>query len=103
MKYSKVLTLLVVVFLTLSTSLFAQSKKVEKKHRAATTSIHGSVKSVTDSEIVLTQKGKDVAFELNSDTQKVGDITPGADVVVQYRFDHGKDVASLIKASGAKK
>ena len=103
MKYSKALALIAVVFLTLSTSLFAQSSKVEKKHKAATSSIHGSVKSVSDSELVLTQKGKDVTLFLESDTQRVGDIKPGADVVVQYRFDNGKDVASMVKASGAKK
>ncbi len=103
MKHFKVLTLIAVVLLASSTFLFAQSSKAENKHKAATNSIHGSVKSVSDSELVLTQKGKDVTLFLNSDTKKVGDIKPGSDVVVQYRFDNGKDVASTIRASGSKK
>ena len=106
MKYSKMLALIAGVSLTLSTAALAQSTKAPKAAKVAkaqTSSIKGSVKSVSDSEIVLSQKGKDATFELNSDTKKIGDIQPGAKVAIQYRFDNGKDVASVIKASAAKK
>ncbi len=103
MKHSKVLALIAAVSLCLSTGALAQSKKPAKTVKADTSSVRGSVKSVSDSEIIVDKKGKDLTFELNSDTKKIGDIKPGANVNIQYRWDNGKDVASVVKASGTKK
>ena len=74
MKHSKVLALIAVVSLTLSTAALAQSTKAPRAVKAQTSSIRGSVKSVSDSEIVLSQKGNDVTIALNSETKKIGDI-----------------------------
>src|SRR5579884_4286664 len=98
MKSMKLLALIAGATLALTCPLAAQSNtgktapNADKKVKAATSSLKGSVKSISDSEIVIQQKSKELKFSLSSETQKEGDIKPGTDVNVQYRFENMKDV-----------
>ena len=108
MKNIRLLALIAGATLIFSGSLTAQStaaktaSKTDKTTKAATSSLKGSVKSITDSELVVEQKSKELKFSLNSETQKEGDIKPGSEVSVEFRFENMKDVAVKVQALPSK-
>jgi len=78
--------------------------KAEKKAPAVhTNSTAGTVKSSSDSSLVITNKaGKDETFTVNASTKKDGAIDTGAKVTVAYTKDGASMVATSIKAAPAK-
>ena len=108
MKHIRIFALIAGATLILTGALAAQSTtaktapKTDKTAKAATSSLKGSVKSISDSELVVEQKSKELKFSLNSDTQKEGDIKPGTEVSVEFRFENMKDVAVKVQALPAK-
>ena len=104
MRYTRLLALIAGATLALTAGLAAQNSsssaaaKTDNKVKAATSTLKGAVKSITNNEIVVQQKNKELKFSLNSETQKEGDIKPGSEVTVQFRFEDMKDVATRIQA-----
>ena len=88
----------------------AATKKTTAKADAGTkktaVSAHtttGTVKSATDSSLVISKAGKDQTFVVNTTTDKKGTIEPGAHVSVHYTMDGTNMVATAVTASPAKK
>jgi hypothetical protein len=82
----------------------AKAEKPAKKVASHTTS--GTVKSISDTQLVITKAGKTAAeetFTVNSSTTKTGTIDTGSKVSVHYTKEGGDMVATAITASPAKK
>jgi len=62
----------------------------------------GTVKSATDSSLVITKGGKDQTFALNASTEKKGALETGAHVTVHYTMDGKNMVATAVTAQPAK-
>jgi hypothetical protein len=73
-----------------------------KKSAVASHSTAGTVKSSTDSSLVITKGGKDETFTLNSSTEKTGTIANGAHVTVHYTMDGKNMVATAVSVQPAK-
>jgi hypothetical protein len=80
-------------------SAAAPSKKMAVSAHTTT----GTVKSVSDSSLVISKGGKDQTFVVNSTTEKKGTVETGAHVSVHYTMDGTNMVATAITASPAKK
>ena len=76
----------------------AGTKKAVSAHTTT-----GTVKSATDSSLVISKGGKDQTFVVNSTTEKKGTVETGAHVSVHYTMDGTNMVATAITASPAKK
>ena len=81
--------------------------KADKKAPAVRThSTSGTVKSSSDSSLVITKgsgkSAKEETFTVNSTTKKDGAIENGAKVTVAYTMDGTSMVATSIKAAPAK-
>ena len=83
----------------------ADAKKpvAKKEHAVASHTTSGTVKSSSDTSLVITKgsgkSAKDETFTVNASTKKDGDIATGAHVTVMYTVD-GKDmVATSVKAA----
>ena len=73
------------------------------KHAAvASHTTSGTVKSSTDSSLVITKGGKDETFTLNASTEKTGTIANGAHVTVHYTMDGKNMVATAVSVQPAK-
>jgi hypothetical protein len=87
---------------------FAQTAAATKKAPAAKTaavashSTAGTVKSATDSSLVISKGGKDQTFVLNSSTEKKGTLDTGAHVTVHYTMDGKNMVATAVTVQPAK-
>jgi hypothetical protein len=111
--YSKLLALFTGCALALSGAGYAQSTTTKapaatKSGKKAPTSVtRGTVKSINDNQIVIERKvnGKenDVTFNMDSSTQKQGDLKVGTPVTVHFRNEGGKDVATIVRAQTPKK
>jgi hypothetical protein len=78
----------------------------ETKSAVASHTTSGAVKSVSDTQLVITKgsgkNAKDETFTVNASTKKTGDVAAGTKVTVAYTMD-GKDmVATSIKAAAPK-
>ena len=62
----------------------------------------GTVKSASDTSLVVTKGGKDQTFTLNSSTEKTGTIENGAHVTVHYTMDGKNMVATSVASQPAK-
>jgi hypothetical protein len=62
----------------------------------------GTVKSSSDSSLVITKGGKDETFVVNSATEKKGTVDTGAKVTVHYTVDGKTWVATAITVHPAK-
>jgi hypothetical protein len=62
----------------------------------------GTVKSSTDSSLVISKGGKDETFVLNSSTEKKGALDNGAHVTVHYTMEGKSMVATAITVQPAK-
>src|SRR5213593_1894010 len=84
----------------------AQPAKAEKgAKKVAGHSTSGTVKSVSDTQLVITKSGKkatDETFVVNSSTEKKGTIETGSHVQVRYTMDGKNMVATSINAAAAK-
>jgi hypothetical protein len=77
----------------------ATTKKVASK------SASGTVKSISDSQLVITTSGKtpkDETFAVNASTEKKGTIETGSHVSVRYTQDGTNMTATAINASAPK-
>ena len=75
----------------------------EKKPAAvAKHTTSGTVKSSSDTSLVITKGGKDETFVVSSATEKKGTIEPGAKVAVHYTVDGKSWVATAVTAHPAK-
>ena len=87
---------------------YAQSTPTAKKaapaakSSVATHTTAGTVKSSTDSALVITKGGKDQTFTVNSSTEKTGTIENGSHVTVHYTMDGKNMVATAITVQPAK-
>ena len=61
----------------------------------------GTVKSVSDTELVITKGTKDQTFTVNASTDKKGTIETGAKVSVHYTLDGKTMVATAITVTPA--
>jgi len=68
----------------------------------ATHTTAGTVKSSSDTSLVVTKGGKDQTFTLNSSTEKTGTIENGAHVTVHYTMDGKNMVATSVAVQPAK-
>jgi hypothetical protein len=62
----------------------------------------GTVKSSSDTSLVISKAGKDQTFVVTSATEKKGTIEPGAKVAVHYTVDGKSWVATAVTAKPAK-
>ncbi len=61
----------------------------------------GTVKSLSDTTLVITKSGKrhrEMTFQLGSDMQKEGSVAVGSRVSIRYRDDGNRHVATAITA-----
>ena len=80
-----------------------KSAAAPAKHSAvATHTTAGTVKSSSDTALVVTKGGKDQTFTLNSSTEKTGTIENGAHVTVHYTMDGKNMVATSVAVQPAK-
>lgn len=86
-----------------ATQATAKAAPAAKKSAAvAKHTTSGTVKSSSDTSLVITKAGKDETFVVNSATEKKGTLETGAKVNVHYTVD-GKDwVATAITVAPAK-
>ena len=78
----------------------AAAAKTAKSDHATT----GTVKSISDTSLVLTTSGKkhhEMTFQLDSSVHKEGAIAVGSHVSIRYREDGNKHVATAITANKA--
>jgi len=85
----------------------AKAEKAEKPaKKPASKTAHGVVKSVSDSQLVITagsgKSAKDETFVVNASTTKTGTVEAGAKVSVHYTMDGTNMVATAITASAPK-
>ena|SRR5258708_5573855 len=78
----------------------APAAKKEASVAKHTTS--GTVKSSSDTSLVISKGGKDQTFVVNSATEKNGTVEPGAKVAVHYTVDGKSWVATAITVKPAK-
>ena len=117
-RHSKFMALIVGGALTLAGTGYASqaqspapapaAKQAAKSSSKAMTSVtRGTIKSVSDSQIVVERKlksgTKDMTFAMNSSTQKQGDLKAGEQVVVHYRKDNNQQIATMVRAAKAGK
>ncbi len=62
----------------------------------------GTVKSASDSSLVISKAGKDKTFVVNASTEKKGAVETGAKVAVHYTMDGKNMVATAITVQPAK-
>jgi Domain of unknown function (DUF5666) len=91
--------LIVGMVATLSISAFA-GKKSSGKHVAV-----GTITSIDANQVVVSEKvkGKDqpMTFQLNSSTQKSGNLKDGTYVTVEYHSESNQNVANSIRERSA--
>jgi uncharacterized protein DUF5666 len=76
--------------------------EAKKSAAVAKHTTSGTVKSATDSSLVISKGGKDQTFVVNSSTEKKGAVEPGAKVAVHYTVDGKSWVATAITVQPAK-
>ena len=99
-----------VAMLTLTGSAFAAQTPATAKKAAATAkpaavshhTTSGTVKSASDTSLVVSKGGKDETFVVNASTEKKGDVAPGAKVSVHYTVSGKEMIATAITVAPAK-
>src|SRR5215813_2898284 len=96
MKLKIVTFALVGLMVVFSGSAFAKGKSASGKHVAV-----GTVTSIDGNQIVINEKvkGKDqpMTFQLDSKTQKSGNVAAGSTVTIQYRNENNKNIATTVR------
>ena len=84
----------------------SSAAKETGKAAVASHTTHGTVKSVSDSSLVISagtgKAAKDETFTVNASTKKTGDVKDGAKVTVAYTTEGGTMTATSIKAAAPK-
>jgi hypothetical protein len=100
MKKNTLLIAFTAVFLIAGSAWATNSKGTSNS--AVSTKMSGTIVSASGSELVMSAKihGKveQETFAINPETKKDGDLTAGEHVMVHYRYDNGKKVATMISA-----
>jgi hypothetical protein len=91
------LCMLALVTLILSVNVFAgKTAKSGSRHIAS-----GTISSIDDNHVVISEKikGKEqpVTFNMDSSTQKSGNLQAGALVTIQYRTENSQNVATAVR------
>ena len=81
----------------------AKAAKPAAVKKVASHTTAGTVKSVSDTELVITKAGKDQTFTVNASTDKKGTIEAGSKVSVHYTLDGKTMVATAISVTPAAK
>jgi hypothetical protein len=84
----------------------AKADKPAKKSTVASHSTSGTVKSISDTQLVITKAGKkatEETFTVNASTTKTGTVEAGSKVSVHYTTEGSVMTATAITASPAKK
>jgi cytochrome c553 len=81
----------------------APAASAKKSTAMASHTTAGTVKSVSDTSLVVTKGTKDQTFTVNASTEKKGTIEAGSHVTVHYTMDGANMVATAITAQPAKK
>jgi hypothetical protein len=106
-KFMKAASLVAVLALVPAVGFAQATKKsaapAAKKSAVSAHTTTGTVKSVSDSSLVISKGGKDETFVVNSTTEKKGTVETGAHVSVHYTMDGKNMVATAITAHPAKK
>ena len=75
----------------------------KKEHAVASHTTSGTVKSSSDTQLVITKgsgkSAKDETFTVNASTKKEGDVATGAKVTVAYTMDGTNMVATSVHAA----
>ncbi len=74
----------------------------KKSAAVASHTTSGTVKSSTDTSLVITKAGKDQTFTVSPSTEKTGTIENGAHVTVHYTMDGKNMVATAVSVAPAK-
>lgn len=85
-----------------ATQAAAKTAAPKKAAAVAKHTTAGTVKSSSDSSLVITKGGKDQTFVVNSSTEKTGTVDTGAKVTVHYTMDGKNMVATAITVTPAK-
>jgi hypothetical protein len=116
-------TCLIAALCLISTGAFgtqASQKKSSKKPAASETmaatpakapmthTTQGTITSISDTQLVVKHRGKDVTYMLNPETQRQGSLMSGSKVTVNYRVENKQNIATAVrevpaKASSSKK
>jgi glucose/arabinose dehydrogenase len=80
----------------------AAAPAAKKSASVAKHTTSGTVKSSSDTSLVITKAGKDQTFVVNSTTEKKGAVETGAKVNVHYTVDGKNWVATAITVAPAK-
>jgi hypothetical protein len=124
-RHNKFLALLAGSALAISGSLYAQNTYPSKNPAPATSTksqtgksapapaakksadhvARGVVKSLSDDQLVLERNGKnkkEMTLTMDSSTKKTGDIKAGSHVIVHYRNENNRDVATSVRPMAQK-
>jgi hypothetical protein len=74
----------------------------KKSAAVASHTTSGTVKSSSDTSLVITKAGKDQTFTVNPTTEKTGTIENGSHVTVHYTMDGKNMVATAVSVAPAK-
>ena len=95
-------TALVAMLAIVPAAAFAQATTARQAPAPPALCPDGTVKSSSDSSLVITKGGKDQTFTLNSSTEKTGTIENGSHVTVHYTMDGKNMVATSVAVQPAK-
>ena len=77
------------------------AKTAKATNKAMTSVTRGKIKSISDNQIVIERKmktgTKDFTYAMTPSTQKQSDLKTGDRVVVHYRKDNNKEVATAVR------
>jgi len=72
-----------------------------KTHHPASHVTQGTISSIDANQLVLDRKGRgkgqQMTFNVDSQTQRIGNLAPGSRVYVQYREENNGKVASAVR------
>jgi len=98
-------TAIVAMLAAVPAAAFAQAAKAAPAAKTASMASHttsGTVKSATDSSLVISKGGKDQTFAVSASTEKKGTVETGAHVTVHYTMDGKNMVATAIAVQPVK-
>ena len=96
----KRLSLVAALVLALCGGAFAAHKDGSKQVAV------GTITSMDNNQVVINEKvnGKDqpMTFKMNSSTKKIGNVSTGSAVRIQYRIEKNENIATAVRERGAK-
>jgi len=96
----RILSLVAALVVALSGSAFAAHKD-GSKHVAV-----GTITSMDNNQVVINEKvnGKEqpMTFKMDPSTKKIGNVTTGSAVRIQYRTEKNQNIATAVRERGAK-